>query len=264
MSIRWKAVFAALVLLAVGPFEAPAVSATELRVLSSGGLTAAFQAIIPDYEAATGNRIELVLGPSMGTSPEAIPTRLERGEHADVVLMVGSALSGLIQRGLVVADSRVDVANSKIAMAIKQGAPKPDISTAEGLRKALLAANSVAYSDSASGVYVEAEMYKKLGIEAELKPKSRKIIAERVGNVVARGEAEIGFQQVAELLPIKGITFVGEIPDEVQKVTVFSAGVPVSAEHKELARALVTFLVSPPARPRLVESGLQPIAASAR
>jgi molybdate transport system substrate-binding protein len=133
-------------------FLAGAVHAAELKVMSSGGLTAAFQALIPAYEKATGNKVELVLGPSMGTAPEAIPIRLERGERADVLLMVGTALDDLAGKGKVVPDSRVDVANSKIAMAVRADASKPDIGTLDGFKQVLVAAKSIAYSDSASGV----------------------------------------------------------------------------------------------------------------
>jgi molybdate transport system substrate-binding protein len=236
-----------------------AARADEVTVMSSGGLTAAYLALVPGFERQTGHRVVTVLGPSMGTAPDAIPNRLAKGEPDDVVLMVGSALSELVTKGEVVPESRVDVANSKIAMAVKAGQPKPDISTLSAFKAALLAAGSIAYSDSASGVYIEREMYDKLGLKAELAPKSRMIVAERVGNVVARGEAEIGFQQVAELLPVKGITVVGEIPDGAQKVTLFSAGISAKAKHPEAARALIAYLVSAEARPTLVETGLDPV-----
>lgn len=250
----------AALVLALMSLAGGAVQAAEIRVMSSGGLTAPFQALIPIYEKATGNTVELVLGPSMGTAPEAIPSRLDRGETADVLLMVGYALDDLAAKGKVVPDSRVAVANSKIAMAVRADAQKPDIGSVEAFKRALIAARSIAYSDSASGVYIEREMYKRLGLEDELKGKSRMIVAERVGNVVARGDAEVGFQQVSELLPIKGIAIVGEIPPEVQKVTMFSAGVPTSARHPDEGRRLIAFLVSPAARPTIVQSGLEPIA----
>ena len=238
----------------------PTAGAAELHVFSSGGMTAAFEKLAPVFEGKTGHRIVLELGPSMGTAPEAIPARLERGEKADLLLMVGSALGELVKGGKVVPESRVDLANSNIAMAVKAGAPKPDISTLEGFKTALLATRSIAYSDSASGVYIEREMYRKLGLQAELAPKSRMIVAERVGNIVARGEAETGFQQVAELLPIPGITLVGEIPPEVQKTTVFSAGIPTNAPHPDVAKQLLAFLASAEARPTIVATGLEPIA----
>lgn len=234
-------------------------TATEITVMSSGGLTAILKTIAPAFEQATGHHVTIILGPSMGTAEEAIPNRLKRGEQADLVLMVGSSLGDLIDQGIIRKDSRVDIANSNIGMAIRAGSPKPDISTLEKFKAVLLAAKSVAYSDSASGVYIENELYKKLGIEADLKPKSRMIIAVRVGDIVARGEAEIGFQQVSELLPIKGITFVGTLPPGAQKTTVFSAGIPTKAAAPDAAKALIDALVGEEGHALAIKTGLQPI-----
>jgi molybdate transport system substrate-binding protein len=237
---------------------APAQSA-DVTVMSSGGYTQALKDVAADFEASTGTHLNIVLGPSMGTAPEAIPHRLERGEKADLVVMVGYALGGLINRGLVAADSRVDLVNSNIALAVRAGAPKPDIATVEALTKTLLTAKSIAYSDSASGVYIETEMYRKLGIEAALKPKSKMIVALRVGDIVAAGDAEIGFQQVSELLPIKGITIVGELPAAVQKTTVYSAGIPSNAANPAGAKALLAYMRSPAVLPIVARTGLVPI-----
>jgi molybdate transport system substrate-binding protein len=253
---RTKSVLVALLL---AWCAAPAWAET-LTVMSSGGYTAALEKLAPQFEKQTGHKVEIVLGPSMGTSAEAIPMRLERGEQADILFMVGSAIAPLVAKNLVLPETKKDLARSKIAMAVKEGAPKPDISTIEGFKAALLKAKSIAYSDSASGVYIEAEMYKKLGLEAELKPKSRMIIAERVGNVVARGDAEIGFQQVSELLPVKGITYVGTIPDEVQKVTVFSAVITQKVRNRALADTLLTFLTTPASRAVVEETGIEAVA----
>ena len=246
-------------LLATGlaPVSSPAA---EIVVMSSGGFTAALQALAQSFSRETGHEVKIVLGPSMGAAEDAIPVRLARGERADALVMVGYALGGLVDKGVVRADSRVDLADSKIAMAVKSGAPRPDISTLDGFRKALLAAKSIAYSDSASGVYIEREMYGKLGLADELKPKSRMIVSERVGNVVARGEAEVGFQQVSELLPIKGIEFLGPIPADVQKVTTFSAGIPVAAKEPDVAKSLIHYLSSPEARQTVIGTGLEPVA----
>jgi molybdate transport system substrate-binding protein len=143
-------------------------------------------------------------------------------------------------------------------MAVRAGAPKPDITTVAALRSTLLAAKSIAYSDSASGVYVSTVLFRTLGIEAQVRPKAREIKSERVGNVVARGEAEIGFQQVSELLPVPGISFVGPLPPEVQKVTVYAAGIVRGAAHPGAAKALIAYLASPKAIPALRASGLEP------
>ena len=171
----------------------------------SGGLTAAYNALVPQFERSTGHKVLTAYGPSMGTTVNAIQVRLERGEPADVLIMVGYALGDLVKQGKVVADSRVDLVKSPIGVAVKSGAPKPDISSAQAIKSALLAAKTIAYSDSASGVYVSTEMFQKLGIAEQMKDKARKIPATPVGEIVARGDAEIGFQQISELRPVAGI-----------------------------------------------------------
>src|ERR1700693_2536227 len=203
------------------------------RVMISGGLTAAYNALVPEFERATGHKVITAYGPSMGTTANAIPMRLERGEPADVLILVGYALGDLIKQGKVIPDSRVDLVKSKIGVAVKSGAPKPDISSADTLKRALLAAQSVAYSDSASGVYVSTEMFKKLGIEEEIISKARMIPATPVGEIVAHGDAEIGFQQISELKPVAGIDIVGPLPDDLQKITVFSAGIATVAKEPD-------------------------------
>jgi molybdate transport system substrate-binding protein len=186
--------------------------AQTIKVMSSGGYSSAYKLLASQFEQATGAHLETVWGPSMGTTPGAIPVRLARGESADVVIMVRSALDELAMKGEVEQGSQVDLARSRIGMAVRAGAAIPDISSVETFRRALLQARSVAYSDSASGVYIASTLFKRLGIEEEMTPKSRQIPAEPVGLVVARGEAEIGFQQMSELLPIPGITIVGPLP----------------------------------------------------
>ncbi len=233
--------------------------AAEVKVMISGGLAAAYRVLTPEFEQSTGNRLSTAWGPSMGTTHDAIPVRLERGEPADVLIMVGSALGEMVRQGKVIADSRVDLVRSPIGMVVKAGAPKPDIGSVEALKRTLLAARSVAYSDSASGVYVGGELFKRLGIAEQMQGKSRMIPADPVAGVVARGEAELGFQQISELLPIPGADLVGPLPDEVQKITVFSAGVVAGSKEPEAARALIAFLASPVAAPTLRKSGLEPI-----
>src|SRR5712664_1687097 len=232
MTMRISANFRALALgLAAILLLAGSAGAAEVRVMISGGLSAAYKELVPEFERLTGNMVLTAYGPSMGTTVNAIPIRLERGEPVDVLIMVGYALGDLAKQGKVIADSRVDLAKSPIGIAVKSGAPKPDISSAEAVKRALLAAKSIAYSDSASGVYVSTEMFQRLGIADEMKDKARKIPATPVGEIVARGDAEIGFQQVSELLPVQGIDIVGQLQSELQKVTVFSAG--ISSVSKE-------------------------------
>jgi molybdate transport system substrate-binding protein len=262
--MRHSTTFHTLTLALVGAlFLTTTATAAEVRVMISGGLTAAYTALVPQFERATGHKVLTARGPSMGTTVNAIPVRLERGEPVDVLIMVGYALGDLVEHGKVVADSRVDLVKSPIGIAVKSGAPRPDISSAETIKKALLAAKTIAYSDSASGVYVSTEMFAKLGIADEMKDKARKIPAIPVGEIVAHGDAEIGFQQISELKPVAGIDIVGPLPDELQKVTVFSAGIASISKEPEAGKALIKFLASPEARAEIVKSGMDPIAAGA-
>lgn len=158
------------------------------------------------------------------------------------------------------ARGEVDLVRSRIGLAVKAGAPKPDISSIEGLKQALLKAKSIAYSDSASGVYVSGELFQRLGIAAEVAPKSTMIPGTPVGLAVARGEAEIGFQQISELLPIAGIRLVGPIPEPVQKITIFSAGISTTSKSPEEARKLIDYLASSKAWRAIRRSGVEPVA----
>ncbi|MDB5520173.1 MAG: hypothetical protein JWQ17_6931 [Tardiphaga sp.] len=238
--------------------------AAEVKVMISGGLTAAYKALVPEFEKATGNTVVTAYGPSMGTTTNAIPVRLERGEPVDVLILVGYALDDLIKKGKATADSKVELVRSPIGIAVKAGAPKPDISSVDALTRSLKAAKTVAYSDSASGVYVSTELFARLGIADEMKGKARMIPATPVGEIVAHGDAEIGFQQISELKPVEGIDIVGPLPAEVQKITVFSAGVSTTSKEPDAAKALIKFLGSAQAAPVLVKSGLEPIPAGGK
>src|SRR6202048_240814 len=253
-SIRALLFGVAAALLLTGPADA-----AEVRVMISGGLTAAYNAVVPDFERLAGNKVLTAYGPSMGTTVNAIPIRRERGEAADVLIMVGYALGDLVKQGKVIADSRVDLVKSPIGIAVKSGAPKPDISSADTVKRALLAAKSIAYSDSASGVYVSTEMFEKLGIADAMKDKAKKIPATPVGEIVAHGDAEIGLQQISELKPVQGIDIVGSLPDDLQKITVFSAGIATVSKEPAAGKALIKFLASPTASAVIVRSGLEPI-----
>jgi molybdate transport system substrate-binding protein len=231
----------------------------EIRVISSGGFTAAYNILAPRFERTTGKKIVSAFGASMGNAPDAIPQRLARGEPTDIIILARSALDEFAARGVVRPESRVDLAESRIGVTVRAGAPKPDISTVDALRRTLLAASSIAYSASASGVYVSTELYNRLGIEAEATPKSRRILSERVAAVVARGEAEIGFQQISEIIGVPGADLVGPLPAEVQQVTVFSAGVLTNARQPDAATQLIQFLASEDAAETVASTGLDPV-----
>lgn len=236
-------------------------AAEPIHVMTSGGFTAAYNELTPDYEKTSGRKVQTAYGASMGAASDSIPSRLARGEPADVVILARPALDALVKDGKVVPGSQVDLVRSSIGFAVRAGAPKPDIGTVDALKRTLLAAPSIAYSASASGAYYETELLKKLGIEDQVKPKSKRILSERVGTVVARGDAALGLQQVSELLPIKGIDYIGPLPAEVQRITVFSAGIATGSKQPDAARQLIRYLNSPAAAPVIERTGLEAIAA---
>jgi len=234
-------------------------SAQELRVMTSGAFTAAYDQVVPQFERGTGNKVITSYGASLGNAPDSIPSRLQRGEPVDVLILAADALDDFIKQGKVIPGSRVDLVRSSIGVAVRKGSRKPDISSPEALKRALLEAKSIAYSASASGVYVSTVLFQKLGIADQVLPKSRRIESERVGNVVARGDAEIGFQQISELLPIGGIEYLGPLPASLQRVTMFSAGIASGAKSPEAARTLIQFLRSSDVRAVVIKTGLEPI-----
>ncbi len=249
---------ASLVFLATFLFATPTFAA-DVQVITSGAFAEALKALVPEYEKQSSNKVIISYGSSMGAAPDSIPSRLARDEKFDVLILAGPALEGFIKSGTVQSGSRVDLVASVIGAAVKAGSPRPDISTVPALKQALLNAKSVAYSASASGTYLSAELFPKLGIAEQMSKTAKRIYSERVGTVVARGDAELGFQQVSELIPIPGIDFIGEIPPEVQQTVLFSAGITSNVNSLDASRDLIAFLASPKAAPTIQKAGLKPL-----
>lgn len=235
-------------------------SGNEFRVMTSGGFTAAYKKLIPELERLTGLTLVTVTT-SIGTGDISIPNRLKRGEVADLVICSDNVLQQFIADQLVLHDGHAMLARSIIGIAVRAGAPKPDVATPEALRDTLLRAASIGYSASESGKYVTTQLYQRLGIAEQALPKSRFVgNGERVGAVVARGEAEVGFQQISELLPVEGIAHITPIPESLQLVSTFTAGVGASARHPAAARAVIQFLASGAAAAVIRSTGLEPVA----
>jgi len=239
-----------------------AAAAADIHVMISAGFFGVYSELGPAFEKATGHHLVTVRGPSLGDSPEAIPTRLARGEPADVAILDGASADELANRGLVDPATKTVLALSQIGMVVKEGAAKPDISTVDAFRKALLDAASIAYSDSGSGTYIRTKMLARLGIADQVAAKSRKVrgppSGEPVAAVVARGEAELGFQQVSELIHVKGISYVGAIPAELQPGFTFAGVITRGAKEREAAGALIRFLASGEAAAVITQAGLTP------
>jgi molybdate transport system substrate-binding protein len=229
----------------------------EFRVMTSGAFTAAHLALIPQLERLTKAKV-VTASTSIGTGEMSIPNRLKRGEGVDIVIVAEHVLRQFVADGLVRAEGLKVIARSSIAFAVRAGAPRPDISSADALKRTLLQAKSIGYSASESGKYFSGELVQRLGIADQVLPKSRLIGGgERVGAVIARGDVEIGLQQVSELLPVPGIAHITPLPPELQKISTFAAGIAASCPNPSLARTVIEFLASPQAADAIKNSGLQ-------
>jgi len=229
----------------------------EFIVMTSGAFTAAHLELIPKLEQLTGKKI-VTATTSVGTGETSIASRLKRGEPADIVIVADALQQQFIDQGLVQAEGRLPVARSMIGLAVKAGAPKPDLSSVEGLKRTLLNAKCIAYSASVSGQYLTTELLQKLGIADQVLGKCRHIGGGvRTGAVVASGEADLAFQQMSELLPVPGIAHITPLPPELQKVSVFSAAVAAGTRDAALARKVIEFLASAEAAPAIGRSGLE-------
>ena len=228
-------------------------SAADITVIGSPGTRAPYNLLVPSFEQASGNKVTTTWG-----GVNEVAKRVAGGETADVVMLPAAQIDDLIRQGKIIADSRVDVAKSAIGVAVRAGAPKIDIGSADGIRKALLAAKTIAYSSGPSGVHI-ARLIQQWGIADAVKSKVVPAPPNTpIGELVARGDAEIGFQQVSELLPVKGIDYLGALPADIQEVTTFSAGVHKAAAAPEAGRALLKFLTAPAAAPIIRKTGMEP------
>jgi len=222
----------------------------EIKVMLSAAFKEAYLELVPPFERASGHKVESLWVPSV-----QMMNRLKGGEAVDLVILSAASLEALRKAGLI--SERTDLARSGVGVAVKSGARKPDISSGEAVKRAVLAAKGVAYSTGPSGIYLTA-LFQRMGIAEAIKSKVKQVQGEPAGGVVARGDAEIAFQQVSELLPVPGIDFVGPLPADIQQITVFSAGVHVAAKQPDAARALVRFLTAPAAAPVIRKKGMEP------
>jgi molybdate transport system substrate-binding protein len=235
-----------------------AARAAEINAFVSTAIKTVTDELLPPFERANGTTIRASYAPSGALIP-----RFERGEPVDVFLTDSAAIDALIRQGKIVA-GRTDLARTGIGIAVRKGAPRPDVSSAEALRRALIAAKSVGYAAPSGGSITAAHVmgvFERLGIAAEVAPKARLAAGGpngRVSVLVSSGQAEIGFQQVSELLSNPEVEVIGMLPAELQQITIYSAGVTTSAREAEAARALIRALTAPSARPVYKARGLDP------
>ena len=228
-------------------------NAAEIKVLSTQATEQAYRDLVPQFEKASGHKVTTIF-----TGTLDVQKRIAAGETYDLIIMAGPAIDDFIKAGRIVPGSRVDIARSGVGVAVKSGAPKPDISSTDAVKKTLLAAKSIGYSTGPSGVYLTG-LFGRLGVAEAIKPKLKQTpTGIFVGNIVADGTAEIGFQQVSELAHFPGVDFVGPLPADIQQITVFSSGLQLGAKQADPASAWVKFLTAPAAAPVFKAKGLEP------
>lgn len=232
---------------------AGAANAAEIKVLSTQATEQAYRELAPQFEKTSGHKLTTIFTGTLG-----VQKRIAAGETYDIILMAGPAIDAFIKAGTIVPGSRIDIARSGVGVAVKAGAQKPDISTTEAVKKTLLAAKSIGYSTGPSGVYLTS-LLQRLGVADAVKDKLKQTpTGVFVGNIVASGEAEIGFQQVSELAHFPGVDFVGPLPADIQEITVFSAGLQVGTKDAEAAKAWLKFLTAPEHAAAFTSRGLTP------
>jgi molybdate transport system substrate-binding protein len=250
LSLTSKAIF----LFAISNLISHSADCAELRIMCPGAYVDVLTELTPALERTTKHKVIIIRD-----GPSNIPNRMRAGEAVDVVILPDEALNELISEHHITNGSRRPLAKSGIGMAVRAGARKPDISSVDAFKRTLLEAKSIAYSSQISGLYLSTEVFPRLGIADQIRNKTKRIEKERVGAVVARGEAEIGFQQISELLPIEGIDYVGPLPPEIQKVTLFSVGIAMHTTNSNAAQEVIGLLTSPSAAATAAKSGLEPI-----
>lgn len=234
---------------------------TSLRVITSGALAKAVEDLLPEYVLASGAEVELSFGSSLGAAADSIPTRLRNGEQFDLLFLAEAAHGEYAASGLI-HDRWLPLVESHIGAAVRVGAPVPDISTVEAFRSTLLKSGSVALAASASGIYLSTVVFPALGIDQAMKSIARTVYSERVGKVVARAEADLGFQQMSELLPIPGIQVIGRLPAKLARAFVFGAGFGLSETNRPAAEDFLSFMTSKHSLSVIRSTGLDPIVPS--
>jgi molybdate transport system substrate-binding protein len=243
----------AIAILMLAAFSGSAFA--QLKVMTSGGFAAPLHAALPEFEKSTGISVAVILGKSQGSDPATIGAQLRRGVAADVVILSREGLNDLISARQVVANSDVDLAKTPIGMAVRSGAPKPDISTVEAFKTTLLRARSITYPSSTTGIYMATRLFPQLGIADAVAGKSSNAGVA----AVAKGDAEIAIQPVSEILHAPGTDFVGTLPQSIQYISVFSAAVVAGSDKTGQARQLIDFLASPKAGDAIRDSGMEPL-----
>jgi molybdate transport system substrate-binding protein len=248
--------YRALLVAAALALAGESAAAAEVKVLTGGAFKQVVLAVVADFEKQTGHKVTV----DNGTAGE-LKKRIEGGEAFDVAVITPDVVDGLIGGGKIAAGSRVNLASVGVGVMVKEGAPKPDVSTVDAFKRALLAAKTVAYIDPAnggsSGIYID-KLLEKLGIADQIRPKAKLKKGGYVADLIVSGEAELGLHQISEIVPVKAVTLVGPLPKEIQNTTTYSAGLSATVKDKDASLALIKALAGPGAAAVLKSKGMDP------
>lgn len=250
--MNWLRQSQQLLILVVAAFALPAASLAQVRVLMSGGFSAAYQDLVPQFQNTTGITVTTARGASQGDGPNTIGAQLRRGVPADMVIMSRSGLAELVAEGRIVLGSDVDLARVPLGLAVRAGAPKPNIRSVAEFKQSLLRAESIG-SQSTTTVYLRTRLLAQLGIESAVSGK----LADAGPASVATGEVEMVLAPVSEILPLAGVNLVGTIPDEIQLVQTFAAALVKGTKEAEACKRLIGFLASETATPAIEKMGMK-------
>jgi molybdate transport system substrate-binding protein len=252
--MRMVAAFALAAGLSVPAFFGASADAAEIKMLISNALKSTMEELAPQYEKASGDKLVITFG-----AAAELKTSIEKGEAVDLAILTTATADDLVKAGKLVAAGRVDIARAGAGVAARKGAPKPDISTTEGFKHALLEAKSIAYVGAgATAPYIKS-LFDRLGIADQVQPKLRvQPTSNPAAKAVANGEAELGITQISEILPYAGAELVGPLPPEIQLYTTYPAALAADTKHADGARAVIKFLTGPAAIAVLKAKGLSP------
>lgn len=235
----------------------PSMATAQLKVMISGGFSTAYRQVLPEFEKETGIRVTTLSGASQGKGPETIAAQLARGVPVDVVIMSREGLGELMKQGRIAAGTDADLATAAIGAAVRAGAKKPDVSTIEGFRQALVGASLVAVPASTSGIFLMQEVFPKLGVSDKIKVR---VMARgsQSADLVVKGEADLVVQPVSELIHVQGLSYAGEIPMELQLIQMFAGAVVAGSNEADAGKRLIGFLTSGRADAAIKQNGMDP------
>jgi len=254
--IRKRHAFSYSSLLVVVALICSGQALAQVKVIMSGGFSAAYRSALPEFERTTGIAVTTGSGASQGSGPETIGAQLRRGVPADMVIMSREGLNDLIAEGRIVVGTDVDLAQTPLGVGVRAGAPKPNIGTVDAFRQALLSAKSIVVPGSTTGIYLTTTLFPRFGVDS----KAIRVTARgtEAASMIAAGDAELVVEPVSELLPMPGVDFVGPVPSEVQYISVFSAAVVSGSKEVEASQRLISFLASEKASGVIKQAGMEP------